>query len=251
MAVIRLLAHPPIREAIIEIRSARCTLSRVTEWRDSIAADFPRSQPFRLASEALGLPDERRSRLDFGAAAAQVGWRCESADGRDVVLVWTDGLSMARVGDYDGWDAFSARYLALFETWRRAVAPAEIERIRLRYVNDLRLPVSPSFDFDDYLTAAPRAPKGFSQAYFDFLTHLRLATGIDDTTVDVMQATDASGRSESEISLIIDVDVCRNRPQVADEEIAGRLREALQQLHEIKNRAFFGLITERLAETYQ
>lgn len=251
MATIRAFAHPPIREAIIEIRSARCTLSRVTEWRDSIAAHFPRSQPFRLASEALRLPDERRSRIDFSAAAAQVGWRCESADGRDVVVAWTDGLSMARVGDYPGWDPFSARYLALFETWRRMVAPAEIERIGLRYVNDIRLPITPSFDFDDYLTAAPRTPKGFPQAYFDFLTHLRLPSGIDNTTVDVMQATDAEGRSESEIPLIIDVDVGRNGLHATDDGIVERLREALQQLHDIKNRAFFGLITERLAETYR
>ena len=251
MATLRPLAHSPIREAIIEIRSARCPLSRVTEWRDSIAADFPRSQPFRLASEALGLPDERRTRLDFGSVAAQVGWRCESADGHDVVLVWTDGLSVARVGDYQGWDPFAARCLALFETYRRVVAPAEIERVGLRYVNDIRLPITPSFDFDDYLTTAPRTPKGFPQAYFDFLMHLRLPTGIDDTTVDVMQATDAKGRSASEIPLIIDVDVGNNRLQVADERIAERLREALQQLHEIQNRAFFGMITERLAETYQ
>lgn len=251
MAVVRLLTHPPIREAIIEIRSARCPLSRIDEWRESIATLFPRSRPFRLASEALGLPDERRTRLDFDAAAAQVGWRCESEDGRDVVLVWTDGLSMARVGDYPGWDTFAARYLALFDTYRRAVAPAEIERIGLRYVNDIRLPITPSFDFDDYLTAAPRTPRGFPQAYFDFLTHLRLPSGIDDTTVDVMQATDAKGRSEREIPLIIDIDVGKNGPHVADDEIVERLREALHQLHEIKNRAFFGLITERLAETYQ
>lgn len=251
MAFIRLLGRPPIREAIIEIRSARCALSRVTELRDAIAAHFPRSQPFRLASEALGLPDERRSRLDFGATAAQVGWRCESADGRDVVLVWTDGLSMARVGDYQGWDPFSTHYLALFETYRRVVAQAEIERIGLRYVNDIRLPITPSFDFDDYLTSAPRTPKGFPQAYFDFLTHLRLPSGFDDMTVDVMQATDAKGRSESEIPLIIDVDVGKNQLHVADDGIVERVREALQQLHEIKNRAFFGMITERLAETYQ
>ncbi|GMV03545.1 MAG: hypothetical protein AMXMBFR52_32000 [Burkholderiales bacterium] len=251
MAVVRLLTHPPIREAIIEIRSARCPLSRIDEWRESIATLFPRSRPFRLASEALGLPDERRTRLDFDAAAAQVGWRCESEDGRDVVLVWTDGLSMARVGDYPGWDTFAARYLALFDTYRRAVAPAEIERIGLRYVNDIRLPITPWFAFDDYLTSAPRAPKGFAQAYFDFLMHLRLPTGSEDTTLDVMQAADTRGLSTSEIPLIIDVDVGNNRRHTADETIVGHLRDALQQLHEIKNRAFFGLITERLAETYQ
>jgi len=251
MAITRPLARPPIREAIIEIRSERCDLSKVTAFRDAIADHFPRSQPFRLASAALRIPEERRSRLDLDAAADQVGWRCESADGREVALVRTDGLSVARVGGYPGWEAFAARYLSLYEEYRRCVAPAEIKRVGLRYINDIRLPITPSFDFDDYLTAAPRTPAGFPQAYFDFLIQMKLPTGVDGTTVDVTQATDAAGRSERELPLIIDVDVGSHRLHATDARLADRLADTLQAMRNIKNRVFFGLITEQLAEAYQ
>ncbi|RPH67390.1 MAG: TIGR04255 family protein [Burkholderiales bacterium] len=251
MANTRPLARPPIREAIIEIRSEPCDLSRVTAFRDAIAADFPRSQPFRLASAALRIPEERRGRPDLDAAASQIGWRCESADGREVALIRTDGFSVATVGGYPGWEAFSERYLSLYADYRRCVAPLELERVGVRYVNEIRLPISPSFDFDDYLTAAPRAPAGFPQAFFDFLMQMTLPSGVDGTTVNVTQATDSAGRSEAELPLIIDIDVGTRRPCAADPELAEQLAHALAQMRDIKNRVFFGLITEELAETYQ
>lgn len=251
MALARPLARSPIREAIIEIRSERCALSRVTEFRDAIAPGFPKAQPFRFASEALRIPDERRTRPDLDATATQVGWRCESADGREVVLVRVDGLSVATVGGYPGWQAFAARFLTLFEAYRHCVAPTEFERVGLRYINDIRLPITPSFDFDDFLTAAPRTPTGFPQACFDFLIRLRLPSGIDGVTLDVMQATDAGGRSDRELPLIIDIDVGSHRLRNAGDRVSDRIPEALLEMHDIKNRVFFGLITEQLAEAYQ
>ncbi|MCL4182304.1 MAG: TIGR04255 family protein [Burkholderiaceae bacterium] len=251
MAIIRPLARPPIREAIIEIRSERCELSRITALRDAIVADFPHSQPYRLASAALRLPEERRNRPDLDATAEQIGWRCESADGLEVALIRTDGFSVARVADYPGWDAFVERYLALYDRYRRCVAPLEIRRIGLRYINDIRLPITPSFDFDDYLTSAPRTPRGLPQTFYDFLVQMKLPTTLEGTTVDVTQATDAGARSEYELPVIIDVDVGSHCLGASDARFGERLPETLGAMRTIKNDVFFGLITEELAETWQ
>lgn len=251
MATTRALARPPIREAIIEIRSEPCDLSRVTAFRDAIATEFPKSQPFRLASAALRIPEERRGNPDLDSAASQIGWRCESADSQEVALIRTDGFSLARVGGYPGWESFSARYLSLYAHYLHDADPAELKRVGVRYVNDIRLPISPSLDFDDYLTAAPRAPAGFPPALFDFLTQMTLPSGVDGTTINVTQATDSSGRSETELPLIIDVDVGAHCPQPADSGFADQIAETLAQMRDIKNRVFFGLITEQLAEAYQ
>lgn len=250
MAATRSLANPPIREAIIEVKSELCDFAKVTAFRDRIADRFPIAKPFRLASLAFQLPDERAHTSVERSTPQQVGWRCEAADGSEAVLVRTDGFSLARLVDYPGWEGFSDRFFDLWDEYRSIVAPSEIHGLGLRYINDIRLPISESFSFDDYLTSTPRTPAGLPQAFVDFLVQMTIPSGADGTTVNVTQATDSNARSSSTLPVIIDIDVCSERIYPADGSLRQRLQSALADMREVKNRVFFGLITDTLAASY-
>jgi hypothetical protein len=50
--------------------------------------------------------------------------------------------------------------------------------------------------------------------------------------------------------VIVDIDASWDRSISVDERLAGRLADALGTLRELKNRVFFGLVTEELVSTY-
>jgi uncharacterized protein (TIGR04255 family) len=248
MATQRSLARPPIREAIIEINSEPREFSRITEFKDQVADRFPRCKPFRLSSVSFALPDHSG---DGEGGSRQIGWRCESEDGSEVLLLRTDGFAIARLAEYPGWDGFLARFSALWDPYQACVQPAEINRVSLRYVNDLRLPIRGAVDFSGYLTTLPRVPPGLPAACSDFLMQLTIPSGTDGVSVNVTQASDANGRTDTELPVVIDIDVYSDRLHDSDPRLSERLAGALTEMREIKNRVFFGLITDRLADCYQ
>jgi uncharacterized protein (TIGR04255 family) len=249
MALPRPLARAPIREAIVEVNCEPVELRRVTDLRDRLVGAYPASQPFRIASVALALPAERRG-ADLAPGGEQVGWRCESADRAEAVLIRRDGLSFAQLSRYAGWDGFVGRFLSLWDAYVDVAGPIEVRRVTVRYVNDLRLPIGDQFHFERYLTTAPRAPAGLTHEIADFLVQMTLPGGADGLRVAVIQATDAASRTETELPVLVDIDVSWERAMPVDARLPARLAEMLGTLHDLKNRAFFGLVTEELVSAY-
>lgn len=250
MATPRPLARPPVREAIIEVRTEPVALERVTALREAIAGGYPNATPFRLASTALRLPEERRG-AGVDAASNQTGWRCESADGAEVALIRTDGLSFGRLSAYPGWDPFVDRCLSVWGRFVDVVRPVEVRSVSARYVNDLRLPVGAPFEFERFLTAVPRPPAGLSPALTDFLVQMTLPGGAEGLQVEVTLATDASVRHDTTLPVILDIDASWERTLVVDERAPARLQEALATLRDLKNRVFFGMLTDQLLDAYR
>ena len=250
MALLRSLSRPPIREAIVEIRSEPIDFERVNALRDRLAGTYPVAKPFRLASVALNLPEERRAAEVDPGVSRQAGWRCETTDGSEVALVRQDGLSFGRLAGYPGWDAFSERFLGVWGVYVECARPVEIRRISLRYVNDLRLPVGDQFHFERFLTTAPRAPAGMPPEIGDFLVQMTLPGGADGLRVAVTQATDSASRTGTDLPVIIDIDASWDRPLTVDARLPARLAEVLGTLRDLKNRVFFGLVTEELVSAY-
>lgn len=249
MATPRVLSRPPIREAIVEVNCEPVELRRVTALRDQLADAWPSSRPFRIASVALNLPEERRGTAPE-SGGDQAGWRCENADGSEAVLLRRDGLSFAQLAGYDGWDAFIDRFLMLWGAYVASAGPLEVRRIAVRFVNDLRLPIGDQFHFERYLTTAPRAPAGLAPEIADFLLQMTLPGGADGLRVAVTQATDAASRTATELPVLMDIDVGWDRALPVDERLPARLAETLGVLRDLKNKVFFGLVTEELVSAY-
>jgi uncharacterized protein (TIGR04255 family) len=246
MVAVRPLSRPPIREAIVEVRSEPVDFGRVTELRDRLAGAYPNAKPFRLASLALNLPEERRGAEVDPSASQQTGWRCESADAGEVALIRRDGVSFGRLAAYPGWDALLDRFLSVWGTYVDVARPVEIRRIGVRYINDLRLPVGDQFHFERFLTAAPRAPAGMPPEIADFLVQMTLPGGADGLRAAVTIASDAASRDAAWLPVIVDIDASWERPMVVDAQLPGRMAEALGALRDLKNRVFFGMVTEEL-----
>ena len=251
MAALRPLSRPPIREAIVEVKCEPVELRRVDALRDLLAEAFPVVKPFRLASLALQLPEERRGGdADATGGGRATGWRCESADGAEVALIRRDGLSFGRLAGYPGWDAFTDRFLSVWGSFVEVAQPIEITRVAVRYVNDLRLPIGDQFHFERFLTTAPRPPAGLAPEIADFLTQMTLPGGAEGLRVAITQATDAASRTATELPVTVDIDASWDRSVPVDDRLPVRLTQVLGSLRDLKNRVFFGLVTEKLVSAY-
>jgi uncharacterized protein (TIGR04255 family) len=251
MAELRPLTRPPIREAIVEVKCEPVELRRVDALRDHLAEAFPVVKAFRLASLALQLPEERRGGdADATGGRRATGWRCESADGTEVALIRQDGLSFGRLAGYPGWDAFTDRFLSVWGTFVEVAQPIEISRVGVRYVNDLRLPIGDQFHFERFLTTAPRPPAGLAPEIADFLTQMTLPGGAEGLRVAITQATDGASRTATVLPVTVDIDASWDRSVPVDDRLPVRLSQMLGSLRDLKNRVFFGLVTEELVSAY-
>jgi uncharacterized protein (TIGR04255 family) len=244
------LAHAPIAEAVIEMR-ARAEVP----WEElSIRG--------RLAPLLPGYPNiesqsEFKHEMQFGPGQDTVqrhrnlGWRglrCESSDHVHIAQFNRDGFVFSRLRPYDHWEQFYAEAMRLWKIYQDLATPSGIQRLGLRFINRIELPVDGPRPADylrmpsEVLTGMPLPRAGFFHrdvlavpGYPYIVTIVR--------TVQPIQVSGSKG-----FGLLLDIDVFSTEPfDLRDDLLSQRLIE----MRWLKNKAFFGSITEQALETFQ
>jgi uncharacterized protein (TIGR04255 family) len=241
----RQLARPPLREAVIDLRLAEeLPLSVVDEIGRLRFPDFePPIQMWRTQiSFPVGPPTPSPPLLPPNANEA-FGWRYHRSDGSRAIQLRRDGVTFGVVQGYTTWaDArsFARSVVERYCGWARN---ASVARIAVRYINVLAVPVGE--DFDLYLTAGPRVPLGIPNVLSAFLHRVVIPFSQDEASAIVTQALEQV--KEATVSVVLDIDVwSESRLQFDAPEIWARL----DVLRDIKNRIFFGSVTERALEPF-
>ena len=235
-----LLSHAPIVEAVLAV-SARAEMP----WEESyileqIKKDLPEYPVVQSAQEiqhkitiAPDVPSQQATQV--------IGWRglrCESADKRQIVQFNRDFFSFSRLKPYRNWDSFFQEGMRLWTKYRALANPTEIQRIGLRFINKIKLPQQP-IELDDYLECSPKTPKGLDVPLEGFLHHNILAIPGHPYNVNVIQTVQPA--PEMEWGIILDIDVFTNEPILN----IGSIEEHLVRMRWIKNKVFFGSITNK------
>lgn len=245
-----LLARAPIVEAVIEVRAraeAPWEERAITEHLKTRLSEYPnvlsgRAVQFRMeiaqpsVQVAPAAPTEQ--------VVQDMGWRglrCESADKRHVAQFNRDGFVFSRLAPYESWDQFQREGLRLWQLHKELAQPVEVQRLGLRFINRIAMPQEvPHLQWQDYLETPPRLPRGMDLSFAGFLHHDTLTVpaypyGINFTqTVQPPQGQEAAG-------LILDIDVFTTQPFNLDQ---GVLEQRLAEMRWLKNKVFFGSITQ-------
>lgn len=245
MAEYRQLAHPPLREALVDLRLAQELPSSFLSdaatrpidgfertdqmWRRKVQVQMQAASPASI-SESLNEP---------------FGWRYSTADGSRVVQFRLDGATFSVLRDYRSWDAMKASAQEYWRHYCRWASSVPVGRLAVRYINVLELP-GPVADFDTFLTAGPRIAPELPQALTGFLNRVVIPFSTEGATAIVTQALEPP--TEASIPVVLDIDVfspCTMEPGSMD------IWSKLDQLRVIKNRIFFSSVTERTLEPYK
>lgn len=244
------LAHAPIAEAVIEMR-ARAEVSweepEIRNQLDSLLSTYPHIESQREYEHALQMgpgQDMMQTHRDLGWR----GLRCESSDHVHIAQFNHDGFVFSRLHPYDHWEQFYAEAMRLWKIYQDLAGPSAIQRLGLRFINRIELPIDGPGP-DDYLRMSSEVLAGMPLSRAGFFHRDVLAVPgypYIVTIVRTVQPIQVTGNKG--FGLLLDIDVFSTEPfDLRDDLLSQRLIE----MRWLKNKAFFGSITEQALESFQ
>jgi len=127
------------------------------------------------------------------------------------------------------------------------LAPTRVTMVATRFINNLHLPLETGASYQTYLRKLVDVPEEAPQAVEAFLQRFQLVDATSSARVILTLALDGMP-ADGLAPVILDVDAFTSTNlDPTDRE----LWTTLERLRELKNRSFFGTITERAAELYE
>lgn len=250
MARIRPLARAPITEALIDLRvqpAEGMTVERLEEALRGRNFGYSRKGPILRGHFGLVInAQDGSSPPQLTGGSTIVGARLHSADDLYVAQFTTEGFTLSRLKPYESWEALTAEAQRVWQEYLTCVTPVAVIRTATRFINDLQLPLEPGDRFDRYLTRLPQMPPEYPQTISSFLQRFVIHDVECGATAIVTQALEQRSPTPR-IPVILDVDVFREAKYTPDAE---GVWEYLTRLRELKNRIFFGALTEEAVELY-
>ncbi len=248
MAKQRHLLHAPITEALIDIQVTPregLTFTDLKSAIDVLDYGYYVKNPISEGTFAFKLAPDGQPRT--AAESAQVGLRLHSTDEKYVAQFRLAGFTLSRLQPYEEWGNLLGEAQRLWSIYVERLAPTRVMRIATRYINNLRLPLKTGTSFQTYVQKLVDVPDEAPQSVEAFFQRFHLvdsASGAKVILTLALEGMPAGGGAP----VILDVDafIAANLSP-ADRE----LWTILERLRELKNRSFFGTITEQAAELYK
>jgi uncharacterized protein (TIGR04255 family) len=231
-------AHPPVIEALAEIYVDGAI------WDDTVPDRFyaaVRDQfPEKGRVEQIALEIEvGKEEATASARTAAPRHQFRSSDGRRIVQISADVLVVNQLRPYEHYESWRALFLELLGRYRSLVKPSGVQRLGLRYINDVRLP-GKQIELSDYFHIWPQVPDDLRATIRDFAMRLQLRPELDGHELTVTLGS--VPRESSGGSVMMDIyDIVAFGPS----DSFALVRERLDAAHAIVERTFERALTER------
>jgi uncharacterized protein (TIGR04255 family) len=247
-----LLRKPPIVEALIDIRFNVQETIRLTDLRavcEFFAAEFPCFEEKSAGSATIEFRGPEG--IKFEAPPPEVSHFVRNngtmnSPATRAIAIQRDGITVSHIGNYGGWDDLVALTSRLFEQFIKVANPIATIRLGARYINKIELPRT-IFNFEDYFTYGPKLPQSVPQVVFEFYYRTGVIGESPSLKAWINQyltkiATDLYP------SVILDIDVFQSEryPPIWND-----IAEPLEKIHDLKNRLFFGSLTDLTLDAYK
>lgn len=238
MTAIQPLNHPPIREAIIDIRVAQLPdgdIEKLQHLPSSMQKEY--SQVDEIHQSTFGfIVENGQERAEHGHQI--LGYRHISSDGKNHLQFRKDGFTVSRLEPYQGWDIFSEKAKEAWEAYKNIfnLDEKDVTRIATRYINILRLPLP--VDFKEYLITPPEVPSSLPQSISQFIS--KIAIRFDDGSHNAIVTQGLDSLEQSNANIVLDIDTFYEEGVTA-----ANIWDKLNMLRDTKNRIFFESITEK------
>ena len=248
MAKQRHLPHAPVTEALIDIQvmpRADLTFAGLKNAIESANSGYYVKNPISQGTFAFTLPPEGNPQTN--AESAQVGLRLHSADEKYVAQFRLSGFTLSRLPPYEKWENLIDEARRLWAIYLESLTPTRVVRVATRFINNLSLPLEPGESFQTYLHKLVDVPDEAPQIVETFFQRFQLFDAGSGARVILTLALDGIPLTGA-IPVILDVDAftaVNLKPTDRD------LWIILERLRDLKNRSFFGTVTEQAMELYQ
>lgn len=239
------LARAPIVEAVLAVSATlpdTVDQARLAGFQDRLGGQYPSKQTRVAWSSQIELKSDKPpvTRTSGGP----VGYLFTSGDGTQVVQALKEGFAFSRLPPYPDWASFSQEALTLWGKFSEYTSPTKVNRVGLRFINRILLPL-PIPDFKEYLLTVPEIAPELPQGLSSFLFRLVIPIEKAKATAIIIETIEDVDKGSDSLPLILDIDVFRvgALPMSAD-----KLRPIFDQLCEIKDQVFFKSLTDKAKE---
>ncbi|MBI1803382.1 MAG: TIGR04255 family protein [Ignavibacteriae bacterium] len=243
------LSRAPITEAVIEIRG-RASLP----WNETdiltklkqLLTGYPEHRSVQGFSSQLQWTPGQEPKVDSQNLGWQ-GWQFTSADKSHITKFQLDLFSFSRLKPYENWQLFSAEALRLWEIHFELAQPSEIQRLGVRFINRFPIIGEKRVQLEDYFRGFPDDLREMNLTRVGFLHHDIFAVPGSIYAMNLIKTVQPPEGQGNEFALILDIDVYTQQPFGPKSEL---LKQRLVEIDVLKNKAFFGIITEDLLKTF-
>lgn len=232
------LTHPPLREALIDIRLRE-------ELPASVLPKFETPKGFPMKQGIKHGQFQFQAEVDKPFTAKVIteealGIRYGREDGSEVVQLRRNGLTYSILRNYQGWEVLREAARDMWRVFLLASGPVNISRLAARYINAIEIPLGA--DYDEYLTTAPRVPKSVPPIVTSFMQRVLVPFEKEIATAIITQAL------ETPSPAVLDIDVFT---EVSLEGTSEEIWSRLDNLRNIADRIFFSSLTGKVIESYK
>ncbi len=246
MAKARHLKNAPIVEAIIDFR-ARLPVGfdvkkEFSSLKKELSGRYKKVEKGWLITGSIEVKDAKPV-VETHEDEDIKGYRFTSRDKKEVAQFRIDGFTFSRLHPYTKWEMVLDESKRLWELYSSRSSPQVIERISVRYINRIDMPLEG--DLEEYFTASPVLPKTLPQILRQFF--IRLVVREKDLEASIIQ-TQVQSPKTGHVGIILDVDVFKENVKGISEK---SIWPTINRMRELKNRVFFELITEKTARMFE
>lgn len=238
------LPQAPIVEAVIDIRARSTVTFNEESLRPQVEAALTGYQ-FLDSHQEL----QHEIKLDGGQASSQIirfdwkGLRFQSDDKKHIAQFNRDGFVFSRLEPYQDWPQLHGETMKLWEIYLELAKPVAIDRLGLRFINRIQLPIG-ELQFEDYMKSAPQPPQGLDLPFAGFMHQNTLVVPNQPYVINLVKTIQPPAVDEGlGAALILDIDVMATQGYELDD--GAELRRHLLAMRWLKNKVFFGSITDK------
>src|SRR2546425_1000400 len=246
---VRHLKNAPILEALVDFRVTLpkdVDAERFRALAEAVGDRYPIVEAMHSYQASITFQPGTGKPMDARTAEVHPGgYVFRSSDRLNVVQFRVDGFTYNRLRPYTSWDELRPEILRLWGLYQRAARPETCSRITARYIN--RIDVPWGGELSDFLTAPPILPEGFPDILTGFITRIIIHDPEPDVFASVTQASQVQMDPQS-ASIILDIEAYRQSDVGALDK---QVEPTLAGLHDMKNRIFFGSLSEDQLKRYE
>ncbi len=241
--------NAPITEAILDIKATLpdgVVLNTFDEFQENIKdrfADRKTRHSFEAEFRFSPGQDDLTTIIPKGRAE---GYIFHSKNENKIVQAKLDGFTFNKLPPYENWDKFHKEARELWELYDKIVKPISVDRIALRYINRIEIPL-PFDDFSEYILTNPQIAPGLPQALSHFLMRIEVHNNEIGAVAIITQTMQKPTKSQK-LPLIFDIDVIKTDNYTGKKS---DMWDDFDLLRRFKNEIFFKSITEKTRELFK
>ena len=241
--------NPPIQEALLDIQVALpgdVTLETLKKFHAGLEARFPEKKERISWQQGFQLSGEGESHAVSSSRSVDGYLFSSKAEGK-VVQARCDGFTFNKLTPYSNWDTFSSEARELWERYTALARPASIQRISLRYLNRIALPL-PVRDLRDFCLLFPEIPPALPQGMSDFFLRFTLPVPDSPSASIVTLTFEPPAPGATVLNMVLDNEAVHTfgSLDVNTENIWSKLAE----LRDLKNKVFAASLTENTKKLF-